>query len=132
MATKKEIADHLKTALNEIGKIEPWFDKEVNAWIFEHPSYPVGYAGKTSQEVIKMYPLHLSEFISERLKDNLDPLVEKHTKGHGGLRHGAGRPFGSIKESSKQIRVPLDIADWIKQPGIIPHLREMLRAYKHT
>ena len=38
MATKKEIEEHLKIALKEIGEIKPWFDKDMNAWIFEHPS----------------------------------------------------------------------------------------------
>ena len=34
MATKKEIDQHLKIALEEVGEIRPWFDKEVNAWVF--------------------------------------------------------------------------------------------------
>lgn len=45
--------------------------------VFEHPNYPVSCAGKTTQEVIKKYPLHLKEFILEQLANNLDPLVEK-------------------------------------------------------
>jgi hypothetical protein len=28
MATKKEIKEHLKIALLEIGKIKPWYDKK--------------------------------------------------------------------------------------------------------
>ena len=40
---QKEIDKHLKIALKEIGKIKPWYDEQVNAWIFEHPLYPVGY-----------------------------------------------------------------------------------------
>lgn len=132
MATKKEIEQNLKIALKEIGKIKPWFDKEVNAWVFEHPKYPVGYAGKTSEEVIEKYPLHLREFILERLNDNLDPLVEQQTKGHGGKRPGAGRPIGSTKEPTRQIRVPLDIAEWLKRPGVIPQMQNIIRAYKHV
>lgn len=133
MATKKEIEQHLNLALAEIGMIKPWFDKEVNAWVFEHPNYLVGYAGKSAKEVIKKYPLHLQMFIEERLNDNLDSRVEQESKGHGGVRSRAGRPIGSIKDPTKQIRVPIDIADWLKQPGFIPSIRQMLSTpYKHV
>lgn len=88
MATKKEIENHLKIAFNEIGNIAPWHDEEVSAWVFEHPLYPVGYAGNSPEEVIKKYPLHLREFILERLNENLNLLVKNETKGHGGKRFG--------------------------------------------
>ena len=130
MATEKEIKQHLKIALNEVGEIRPWFDKEVDAWIFEHSAYPVEYAGDSPEEVIN-YPLYLKEFIKERLKNNLDPVIEKATKGKGGYRPGSGRPKGSAGMPTKQIRVPVDIADWLKGPGTIFHIREILRAYKH-
>jgi hypothetical protein len=85
MASKKEIEKHLKIALEEIGKIQPWFESEVDAWVFSHKKYPdVEYAGDSSEEVIKNYPLYLRDFIEERLNDNLAPHVEKATKGHGG------------------------------------------------
>lgn len=126
MATRKEINAHLKLALQEIGDIDPWFDKNVNAWVFEHPNYPVGYAGSTPNEVIEKYPLHLREFISERLNDNLNPLVEKETKGHGGKREGAGRPRGTTKTPTIQVRVSIDIVDWLK----VPQNLEMVRILK--
>jgi hypothetical protein len=129
MATKKEINEQLKIALNEVGTIEPWYDKAMQAWIFEHPAYPVGYSGDSREEVIKNYPLHLKEFIKERLKGNLAPFIEKQTKGKGGLRAGAGRPKGSKGIPTKQIRIPVDIADWLKTPGMIMHIRELLMAY---
>jgi hypothetical protein len=125
MATKKEIDEHLKIALTEVGKITPWYDNEVNAWVFEHPSYPVGYAGNTSKEVIKKYPLHLREFILERLNENLNPLVEIETIGHGGKRIGAGRPTGTVKAPTKQIRVPVDIADWLQVSTNIEVVRKV-------
>lgn len=128
MATKKEVDKHLKMALDEIGKIEPWFDEDVNAWVFEHPLYPVGYAGNTSQEVIKNYPLHIREFLLERLNGNLNPLVERETKGHGGKRIGAGRPRGTVKTPTKQIRVPSDIADWLKNSANIEVVRSIRNA----
>lgn len=131
MASKKEINKHLKIALKEIGKIKPWYDKEVGAWVFEHASYPIGCAGDSPDEVIEKYPSHLREFILERLNNNLDPLVEEQTKGHGGTRPGAGRPRGSIKEPTKQIRVPTDIARWLKIPGVIAQMRNVIRAYKN-
>ena len=49
MASKKEIDAHLKTALDEVGKIEPWFDKDVDAWVFSHLIYPVEYADSSSE-----------------------------------------------------------------------------------
>lgn len=132
MATKKEIEEQVKIALKEIGQIKPWFDKNFKAWIFEHPAYPVGCEGNSSEEVIKKYPLYLKDFIDERLNDNLAPFIEKATKGHGGKRKGAGRPKGTIKAATTQIRVPRDIASWLKQPGIILHLRNIMQAYKHA
>jgi len=131
MATNKEIKKNLKVALKEIGEIQPWFEKDVNAWVFEHSNYPVSYAGKNAKEVIEKYPLHLKEFIIERLANNLDPLVEKKTKGYGGARKGAGRPRGSIKEPTIQVRLPTDIAKWLKYPGMIPHVRSIIQASKH-
>lgn len=86
MATKKEINQHLDIALKEIGEIRPWYDEEVKEWVFSHPSYPVEYGGKSAKEVIKNYPLYLSEFVKQRLNDNLDSLTEKKTTGHGGKR----------------------------------------------
>jgi hypothetical protein len=86
MATKKGIEEHLKKALDEVGKIKPWFDEDVNAWVFGHPNYPVEYAGDSKEEVTKGYPLYLREFIRQRLNKNLASFVEKQTKGHGGKR----------------------------------------------
>lgn len=129
MAAKKEIKKHLKIALEEIGKIEPWFDKNVNSWIFEHPDYPVGYGGNSKEEVIKKYPLYLEEFISERLDDHVSPSVEKRTKGKGGIREGAGRPIKPNKETKVRVYLPLDIAGLLKKPGVITHLRELIQAY---
>lgn len=127
MASKREINKHLKIALDEIGDIHPWFDEEVDAWVFEHRLYPVGYAGSTPEEVFRKYPLHLREFIIERLNANLNPLVEKETKGHGGVRLGAGRPKGTTKTPTKQIRVPIDLADWLKIPQNIEAVRKLKR-----
>ena len=120
---KKEIEQHLKLALKEIGEIKPWFSKNFNAWIFSHELYPVEYAGDTEEEVIQNYPLYLKEFIKHRLQDRLSPLMEKKTKGHGGKRENAGRPKGSKKEEKVRVYLPKDIAFWIKQPEIILNLR---------
>lgn len=93
MATANEIKEHLDIiALKEVGKIKPWFDENVNEWIFRHPNYPVEYGGESTEEVIENYPKYLREFIKQRLNANLNPLTEKRTKGHGGLRPGAVRP----------------------------------------
>ncbi len=132
MGTKKEIAEHLKIALSEIGKIDPWFDKEVDCWVFSHKNYPVEYGGDSPEEVIKNYPKYLREFIAHRLEGRVSEINENETKGRGGYREGAGRPKGAKSAvPTKQVRVPIDIADWLKYPGTINHIREMLKAYEH-
>lgn len=116
MATKKEIDQHLKIALKEIGGIEPWFDKEVNAWIFSHRLYPVEYGGDSPAEVIKNYPKYLREFIKQRLDNRLAPVIKKMTKGHGGKRARAGRPRGSKKAPpTTTIRLRIEYANWVKE-----------------
>lgn len=132
MATQKEMKKHLKVALDEIGKIEPWFDKNFNAWIFEHSAYPVGCEGASKEEVIKKYPLYLKEFISERLRDNLSPSVDQRTKGKGGKREGAGRPIDPHKEPKVRIYLPEDVANFLKEPGVLMHLRGIMQACQHT
>lgn len=132
MATKKEIDEHLKTALKEVGKIKPWFDKDVDCWVFLHDNYPVEYGGDSAKEVIENYPKYLREFIKHRLDGTLSPVNEKETKGKGGYREGAGRPKGSKSTlPTKQIRVPADIADWLKYPETIMYLRTLMESYRH-
>lgn len=115
MATKKEITEHLKQALKEVGKISPWFDEEVQEWVFSHRLYPVEYGGTSPEEVIKNYPKYLREFIAHRLDQQLDPRIEKKTKGRGGKRPGAGRPKGSKElHPTKVVRLDARIAEWVK------------------
>lgn len=132
MASKqeKEIAQHLKIALEEIGEIRPWFSKEFNAWIFSHGLYPVEYAGDTKEEVIQNYPLYVKEFITHRLQDRLSPLMENKTKGRGGKRQGAGRPKGT-KEDKVRVYLPKDIANLLKEPGVLLYLRGLMQACHH-
>ena len=125
MATKKEIKEHLSIALEEIGAIKPWFDKEYFSWVFSHPAYPIEYSGDTKEEVIKNYPFYVQDFIEERLNDNLSKVTEKKTAGRGGKRQGAGRPAGTKKEPKRRVALPLDIADWITMPNTILHLRAL-------
>lgn len=133
MATKKEIDEHLRTALVEVGKIKPWFDKDVDCWVFSHKNYPVEYGGDSEKEVVKNYPKYLREFIKHRLDGRLSPVNEKETKGRGGCREGSGRPKGSKSAPpTKQIRVPADIAEWLKYPDTIVHLRMLMESYSRT
>jgi len=127
----KEVAQHLKMALNEIGPIDPWFSKKFDSWIFSDPLYPVEYSGETREEVIQNYPLYLKEFIKHRLQNSLSPLMENKTQGHGGKRAGAGRPLGSKKEEKVRIYVPKDIASWLQFPETITHIRSLMHAYRH-
>lgn len=76
---------NLKIALAEVGEILPWYDEEVEAWIFSHANYPVEYGGDSPEEVIENYPRYLEEFIAHRLQGKLNPLTEKKTKGKAGL-----------------------------------------------
>jgi len=130
MATKKEIKQHLKIALEEVGEILPWYDDEVEGWVFNHKAYPVTYHGASKEEVVKNYPLYLYDFIEERLNDNLNPMTEKSTKGRGGRREGAGRPVGTKKEPTSRIVLPKDVADWIKKPESISKVRRYMRSKK--
>lgn len=129
-AEKKEIIEHLKLALDEIGEIKPWYSKEFKTWIFYHELYPVEYSGDSKEEVIKNYPLYLKEFIKHRLQDKLAPLMERKTKGHGGKRAGAGRPKKSEDKQNVRVYLPKDIAQWIKHPGMIQNIRRFVSAYK--
>lgn len=131
MATAKEIKEHLEIALEEIGAIEPWYDKKFKNWIFSHPHYPVEYAGDSKEEVIKNYPLYLRDFIKERLNENLNSLVEKETKGRGGKRQGAGRPIGTKKEPKSRIYLPNDLVNWFKHnPQAILQMRKFIQKHR--
>jgi hypothetical protein len=128
---KKEIDKHLKLALKEIGEIKPWFNKEFKTWVFYHNLYPVEYSGDSKEEVIQNYPLYLKEFIKHRLQDSLAPLMEQKTVGHGGKRTGAGRPKKPTEERKVRVYLPRDIATWIKYPGMIQSIRQLVSAYRH-
>lgn len=111
---RSELRKALDTALNEIGPIEPWWSEDDEMYVFEHDAYPaVDYAHTDLETVKKRYVIILTDFLTERLKDNVDPAVEKITSGRGGVRAGAGRPVGTVKVPTKQIRIPSDIVDWI-------------------
>lgn len=130
--TKKEIDNHLKIALKEVGKIEPWFEKKFKTWVFSHPSYPVEYAGASAEEVINNYPLYLREFIKYRLKERLSLIEEKKTKGRGGKREGSGRPKGTKKEIKERIYLPKDVADWMKEePNAVSSVRKLIAKCRH-
>lgn len=63
--------------------------------------------------------------VKHRLNNNLNPLTENKTKGHGGSREGAGRPKGTKKEPTKRVTLPNDIASWIVQPQAIEQVRKL-------
>lgn len=62
------IAEHLKIAMEEIGEINPWYDEEVQGWIFSNALYPVECDGLSAAEVKDNYPKYLREFIEARRK----------------------------------------------------------------
>lgn len=129
MATKIELKKELKIALEEVGLIKPWFDEDFGVWLFSHPLYPVECEGNSAEEVVKKYPKYLEVFIEHRMQGKIDDVNERKTKGKGGYRPGAGRPLGSTKEPTKQIRLPTDIVFWMKQhPESITQIRKMMSA----
>lgn len=129
MATKIELKNELRIALDEIGSIKPWFDDDFNAWIFSHPLYPVECEGNSKEEVQKKYPKYLEVFLEHRIEGRIGEINERKTKGKGGYRPGAGRPKGSSHEPTKQIRLPTDIVFWMKQhPDSITKIRKIMGA----
>lgn len=129
----KLVDDHMQIALDEIGVIEPWFDEDVEAWVFEHPAYPESYGGESKEEVIERYPLYIRQFIEERLKGNLASFVEDCTTGRGGKRPGAGRPVGTIKAPTKRVSIASDLADWLKEdPSHELEAKELLMPSSYT
>jgi hypothetical protein len=136
MATiqEEEIEKELKIALIEIGAIKPWYDEEVSCWVFCHPLYPSVECGEDSpEEVLRVYPLYLREFISHRMINRIDPLAESKTKGRGGARPGAGRPKKPIKTINKSMRLPPNIANiagWLRiHPEAIAEVQQIMRKY---
>lgn len=107
---EKELKKEVEMALAEIGPIKPWFDKEVNAWVFEHPLYPVEYGGDSPEEVIQNYPVYLEVFIEHRMQERIDDILENKTREKCGYRPGSGRPKGTTKGKTSRIYVPVDIA----------------------
>jgi hypothetical protein len=63
---------------------------------------------------------------SKIFENKLAPLTEKATKGKGGYRIGAGRPKGKAKEPKNRIYLPLELAQWLKNPQNL-RLAENLR-----
>ena len=126
----KLVDQQLQIALKEIGAIKPWFDSEVQEWVFENKMYPESCSGATRQEVIKQYPLYIRQFIEQRLKGNLAPGVEKKTSGRGGRRNGAGRPKGSKKTPTQTIRIATDVAAWLKaDPRHLEQTRDLMTGH---
>ncbi len=125
MATKEE-REELEIALAEVEPITPWFDEECDCWVFSHPSYPVEYGGDSPQAVKKNYPKYLLEFIHHRLKGNLNPDVEKRTKGRGGYRPGSGRPKDTKKEPKRRVYLPVELADWLADYSHLEIVRKMM------
>lgn len=124
---EKELDRELKLALEGIGPIKPWLDDETGEWTFEHPLYPESCSGATKQEVVRKYPLYLRQFIEHRMKKQLAPWVEAKTQGRGGYRVGAGRPKGTVKNPTRVMRLPVDIAIWLQEdPAHIQHVRKIM------
>jgi hypothetical protein len=121
-----KVLQQLEIALQEIGEIKPWFSDEVKEWVFEHPLYPESYGGDSPEEVIAGYPLYLGKLIEARIDGSLAPETELTIKGRGGYRAGAGRKTGSTKAPTKLVRLPEDVAHWLKEdPSHVEDVRRL-------
>lgn len=124
-----QVLEQLQMALEEIGEIEPWFDAECQEWVFEHPAYPESYSGATPEEVIRGYPLYLGQLIQARLDGSLAPYVEKKITGRAGRRPRVGRSQRVTKPSTRMVRLPVEIAEWLKaDPENVNQVRKLMKA----
>jgi hypothetical protein len=82
----------------------------------------------TAHYVIKMFELYASGLYSLK---KIEDEIAKKTKGHGGLRLGAGRPKGSVKETKGRISLPNDLISWFKNdPEAIELARKTMRRHR--
>lgn len=111
-----KVQQQIQIALDEIGAITPEWSEEDGLYVFEHPAYPmVMHADTDPQKTRTGYLRALKGFIEDRMAGQVAEVTERITSGRGGARPGAGRKVGSgKKEPTTTVRVPYDIADWIK------------------
>ena len=118
--------EDLEIALAEIGPIEPWWSEDNGMYWFEHDAYPYVMHGDPDIEKTKLgYMRALKGFIKDRLTGNLDETVDRISSGRGGVRSGSGRPVGTTKAPTKLVRLPVQVADWIKADPV--HLEQIKR-----
>lgn len=118
-----------KQALKEIGPIDPQWSDEDQMFVFEHSAYPyVMHADPDKQKTIDGYHRALKGFIEERLTGNVADYVDRVTSGRGGYREGAGRKPGSTKEPTRMVRLPIVVADWLKDdPDHVEQVRRLMQ-----
>ena len=122
-----ERQQHLDIALQEIGEVLPLWSEESQMYVFEHEAYPaVMHADPDREKAAEGYLRALQGFIQERLEGNIAPFMDRITSGRGGARPGAGRPKGSVKGKTKMVRLPEDIAIWIKQGQHLEQVRALM------
>jgi hypothetical protein len=122
-----ELEKELKTALQEVGDIAPYWSEEDGMYVFEHPAYPmVMHADPDPEETRKGYLRALSGFVEERLQGTVAEDVERITSGRGGSRPGAGRPVGTKKAAKVRMMVPVDIAAWLQEPQHVDQVRRLM------
>jgi len=122
-----EVVKLVKQALEQIGDIEPWFDKDMGCWRFEHPDFPESYGGESEEEVKQGYPLYLANMFQAQLENNLAPYIEEKIHFRGGKRPGAGRPKGTTKGPRKvAIKVEPKMAAWLKDPAHLKQVEKLM------
>jgi hypothetical protein len=124
---KPNLETEYQKALKEIGTIEPWWSEEDGFYIFEHAAYPVvDYAADTLEETIQGYQRILKEWIVDRLAGNVADVAERITSGRGGARPGSGRPKGTVKNPTAVVRLPLKVAQWLKDPAHLAQVEKLM------
>ncbi|MEW5819726.1 MAG: hypothetical protein AB1782_06010 [Cyanobacteriota bacterium] len=66
------------------------------------------------------------------IKDAVEQ-AQTNISNRGGRREGAGRPFGSVKGPTNQIRLPEDVVEWIradKEENILK-IRKLMSEFGH-
>jgi hypothetical protein len=128
MPRNLRIEKELEIALREIGEIRPWWSKEDEMYVFEHPAYPfVMHADPDREEAKAGYMRALTGFIEDRIKGRVAPDVDRVTSGRAGARPGARRAKRSIKRKTQRINLPDDVATCLTEdPSRIEKVRALM------
>ena len=99
----------LEKTLKQVGDLKPWWDERSLGFMYTHYRFRQIGRGQTPEDAIEHYKQLLVVGIQANMKNNCH-YSDFHTK-RGGYRPRAGRPK---KDPTERIRVPQDLARWLK------------------